>query len=395
MRSFIKSFAPAWPTDGSSVDMEARIQGLAKTAEILGLDCEVQVTGKSTAATFAFGESDADTIVNSIVKKFRASYNGETDNVNVSPDQLRDVAMYATSQDPYAKYVRAGATGLQVPAVGGSAIVFNFPMHLPFINTQKENPNQGALSGAQLNRDGRVNLDSGGVALAALNALVLLNGTLNIGSVVIKLFAVIGRRRAKGFCAPTQYIRARAQTQNPDSEAGPLLDELVFETRDPTTLDAITGAISVEVDGDFPVKNTFPSALSAGFVSTTKPGDGRPGLAYDVTINAKRAGKAGRSVLLWVPGYISPDESEVPFAGQYRTFHYPSPGNGTLVYWRIGSIKASKTVDAISDLAQGTPAAGQPLSALAVKGGGSTGSGAMNSDLRDFKAVWLDVPGSA
>ena len=417
-RSFIKNFAPGWPTDGSSVDMEARITGLPKTAEVVALDVELTISVKSAGVgAFALADQDDDTIVGSIIRKVRASYNGETDNVNVAPDVLRDFANYAFEQDPYAMY-GASRVGVSIPGSASAAIQLVKTIRIPLMNKQKENPNQNALSGLQLNRDGRVNLDAAGVTLAALNALVLLNGTANITAVgVPKLFVVLGKKRKKGFVGPTQFIRVRNETQNPDSETGPLLDELVFELRAPSTLDGITGTLSIETDGEFGVKGTLPSQLAAGFVTMTKGGDGRAaGMSYDLTSSQKHVAvpgggaiqTTGRTPLVYVPGALTPDESEVPLTEQFRTFHWSQPPNGSgiaqVAYWRIGSLKASKTLDTIVELANDSSnravadVAGITPSeiiggALAVKGGGSTGPGAMNGDLRDYKPAFLARPG--
>lgn len=398
-RTFIKNFATPWPTDGSAADMEAKIGGLGKTTEILGLEAEISITGKSTAAAFALQEQDHDILVGNIVKNVRCSYNTETDNVAAAPDRVRDVANYAWGQDPYNRY-KGARIGDSVLISSGATSVFVIPILIPFINVNAENVNQNALSGAQLNRDGRVNLDSAGVLLTTLNNLALTGGNINISAVSIRLYAQLGKKRKKGFVGNTQYLRFRSLSQNPDTEVGPFLDQLVFEVRDSVTLDGVVGSISIEIDSDTPVKGgTTTSQLAAGFLSQIKPqtSAGNGALAYDITNNKRHTtfvgGITGRAVLQWYAGATSPDESEVPKVDSYRTFMFTNASNGTIVYWRLAPIDNGKTRDAIAGVINENPefkeAAGLSLDQLAVKGGGSTGSGAMNGSLRRYKPVWL------
>lgn len=397
MQRFVKSSNPA-PSFGGGSDYEMKIGGLPKFAEILAFVMLIAVTGKSSAASFITAEPDLDAVVANLITNVRCSYNGEQDNVLVQPDELRDYCVYQNGDDPYTSYpagtgLIGGTVGAAIPISSGTAGVLTIPVVLPFTSIQKENPNVNVPSGYQLNENAHFNMQGNGAGTANL---VLTNGTFAQTAVSMKLCALLGRRRVVNgelcaWVAPTLILKRRNMANNPDTETGPLLDELMFETRDAPTLTAITGTISqLEVDSENQVAgNQTPTDLAAAFLAETISTGGRAGGSYDITRNTKHAGIAGRSPFVWINGKERADESEVPFVASYRTIAFTSPPNGTVIYARWLSIKASSTQTMIQQLQPGTAAQGLSFDKLAIKGGGSSGPGSMNSSLSDFKPRWL------
>lgn len=382
--SFIRNFTPGWPTDGSLTDMEALLTGLQRTREVLALVVDVPFTAKSSAAAFALGQADAALILSNLFSKVRASMNGDTDCVNITPQYLRDIAVHMTGSDPADEVTKVGDS---IPVSSGAADNFVLRMKIPFYNIQREWPDDKVPSGHQLSKRGaKVNVVAAGVTLTTLNALVLANGTANITSVQTPRLGVeYGRQRKRAWVGPSLFIKERSVVQNPDTENGPLCEELTFETRAPVALQTAIGSLSVLEDGSYRTENgTTPREVAAGFVGETKT---ISSAGYDITRNTKNAGSLGRTPLAYSPGGIAPDDSQAPVVHGYRTIQYATASNGLTVSARWGRMDSAGVLNTIAECSAGTEAQGLAPEALAVKGGARGRSEAL-----PYSAVWLAPP---
>jgi hypothetical protein len=391
-RAFLRSIAPAWPTDGSVVTMEALLQGVERNREILGIGVEWPITGKSTAATFNLAAADFEVVLAKLTNRFRMTQNGEVGAVDITPKYLRDYAMYATSIDPYQIRSRAG----DAIASSAGSTTFYINVLMPYFNVQRGTfPNRYAPSGHQMQaKGGKVSMVSAGNALAGLNAVVLANGSLNITAVgTPRVYVVYGAKKKRAWVAPTLYLKERSLVQNPDPESGYFLPELEFETRDAAALDTAATSVSLNLDGQLvcPPGTQFRD-LAAGFVQTTAAVDNRGG--YDITKNSNVAGELGRTPILWVPGATSADEEESPLVRGSKTLTYGTQSNGTIVTARYGTMQSSSVKDTWTECAVGTEAQDAKGNVLAIEAAAIKG-GVSPSTLVDFYPRWLAPPSAA
>jgi hypothetical protein len=371
------------------------VKGVTAKHEVRQLSCVIEGTGKASAAGAAFNFDNRDwmQIVGTganggIFKKLRLTYNEKTDAINLSPAEARVLAVYANGRDPFQEYspFRGSTAGVvaptQWPGNAGPALAFKVKIPICFYDSNLEFPNVGCPSSMQLNRDGvEMNLETDGAHIGSGGGdatLVLSNGNLNVVIGAIKLYATTSKVPAD-FYAPTQYMRSRKLTQQPDTEKGPIWERFLCMETDPSSYEAQVSSITVEMDEVAAPRNVAPTELAQLFGATAQQ-DGV--LPLDITKNnlngpftpaGTQAQTWGLSVtpIQWQDGQGQDDEAEWNVFRNYRTlfFNLASGGDpsGTLLYWRTVPIDESR--EPIRTILAERGLADVAFEDLAVKGG--------------------------
>jgi hypothetical protein len=370
------------------------VKGIPVKHEVRQLKVVVEATGKASAAGAAFNFDNRDwmQIVGTganggVFKKLRLTYNDRTDAINLSPAEMRILAVYANGRDPFPEYSpfrgASGGAGVltQWPAAAGAAQAFKVCLPFTFYDSNLEFPNVGCPSSLQLNRDGvEVNLetDAANIGVVGTATLVLTSGSLNVTVGAIKLYATTSKVPAD-YVAPTQYQRTRRLTQQPDTEKGPFWERFLAIETDPLTYEAQVSSITIEIDQVTGHRNAAPTEYAALFGATAQQ-DGilpldivKNSLNGPFTPSSNQAGTSGLTVtpLMWQDGQAQDDESEWNIARDYRTItmNLASAGDptATLLYWRTAPIDEAR--DLIRTMLSERGLAGVSFDDLAVKGG--------------------------
>jgi len=401
---FLKAFTPYPTSPLTCVDFAVGL--LHPRQEVLALLAVLKPVGKSSAAAFNIADSDIDTITATYVSKQRASWMSLSDAVNAVPDVMRDIGCHASGCD-LAQLSVAVRNGSAVPATGGTAITFPIPLPYVFQNIQKETPNLNAYSGGQLYSSARCDIDLVAAPPALPTTIVLTNGSLVVSALTVELWAITGAIRPLLWMAGAQKVIVRGATSvTIEAEGGPLFDEFVFSLLDSATFPNTNDNIQIVIDGknytfQTPIQNLpFAYSMSAKNNIGSAP-------TYDVGQNTKAraaAARVGRVPFVYIPGGMNPVEGEWPVAAGGRSINFGAKTTTApnLAFWRQTPITSGENLAFLATMLQDPRL--QPwfsekaLTAdqinqikmlafgdLAVWGAGSSGPGAMNSDLSLFK----------
>jgi hypothetical protein len=339
------------------------VKGLPQKHEVRALKVVLEGSVRSSAAGgINFDARDYMAIAGTganggAFKRIRLTYNDKTDAINLTPAEARILAVYANGRDPFPEYFRSSPV---VALNGNAGAVTAFKMGIPinFYDSNLEFPNAGCPSSLQLNRDGvEVNLETDGAHVMTVGdgILPVANGNVQLVIGSVKLYATCSKVPVD-FFAPTQYMRSRKLTQQPDTEKGPVWERFLAMETDSSTYEAQVASITIEMDEVAAPRNIPPTELAQLFGATAQQ-DGI--LPLDITKNALNgpftpaggpATTTGLTVtpLMWQDGQNQDDEGEWNVFRQYRTIqmNLASGGDpsGTLLYWRTVPIDESREV---------------------------------------------------
>jgi hypothetical protein len=373
------------------------VKGITPKHEVRALAVVIEGTLRGAAAGgFNFSASDYQSIAGTgtnggVFKKLRLTYNDKTDAINLSPQEARVLAVYANGRDPFPEHFRSSPV---VALNGNAGAVTAFKLKIPicFYDSNLEFPNVGCPSSMQLNRDGvEVNLETDGSHVMTVGDGVLPFAAGNAQVVVsaVKLYATTSKCPAD-FFAPTQYMRSRKLTQQPDTEKGPIWERFLAAEVDPSTYEAQVSSVTVEMDEVASPRNCPPTELAQLFGSTAQQ-DGI--LPLDITKNAipgtfgvayNAAGTTGGTCtpIMWQDGQGQDDEAEWNVFKNYRTLYFNLASGGdpstTLLYWRTVPIDESREL--LRTILAERGLADVAFESLAVKGGPA---------MAMFKPRWL------
>jgi hypothetical protein len=362
------------------------IKGLPAKHEVRALKVVVEGTLRSAAVgAINFDARDYMAILGTganggAFKKVRLTYNDKTDAINLSPAEARILAVYANGRDPFPEYFRSSPV---VSLAGNAGAVTPFKIGIPinFYDSNLEFPNAGCPSSMQLNRDGvEVNLETDGAHCMVVGdgILPVANGNAQLTISGVKVYATTSKVAAD-FFAPTQYMRSRKLTQQPDTEKGPVWERFLCAEVDPSTYEAQVSSITIEMDEVAAPRNIAPTELAQLFGATAQQ-DGI--LPLDITKNqlsgpftpsSGAAGTTGLTVtpLMWQDGQGQDDEGEWNVFRQYRTIQLNLQANGdpstNLLYWRTVPIDESREL--LRTILAERGLGGVSFDDLAVKGG--------------------------
>jgi hypothetical protein len=382
------------------------VKGLPVKHEVRTLKVVLEGTIRSSAAGgINFDARDYMAIVGTganggAFKRIRLTYNDKTDAVNLTPAEARILAIYANGRDPFPEYVRSTPT-LALNGNAGAVTPFKLGIPICFYDSNLEFPNAGCPSTLQLNRDGvELNLETDGAHVMTVGDGVLPTANGNIQLVIsgLKVYATCSRVAAE-FFAPTQYMRSRRVTQQPDTEKGPVWERFLAIEEDPSTYELKVSSITVEMDEVSAPRNVAPTELAALFGATAQQ-DGI--LPLDIVKNTLNgpftpssgpAGTTGLTVtpIMWQDGQGQDDEGEWNVFSRYRSIQLNPQAAGdptcTFLYWRTVPIDESREV--LRSVLAENGLGGVAFEDLAVRGGDARAM---------FKPRWLakaDKPAKA
>jgi hypothetical protein len=231
------------------------VKGITPKHEVRALAVVIEGTLRSAAAGgINFDARDYQSIAGTgtnggVFKKLRLTYNDKTDAINLSPQEARVLAVYANGRDPFPEHTRSTPV-LALNGNAGAVKAFKLKIPICFYDSNLEFPNVGCPSSMQLNRDGvEINLETDGAHVMTVGdgLLPTANGNTQVVVSAIKLYATTSKCPAD-FFAPTQYMRSRKLTQQPDTEKGPIWERFLAAEVDPVTYEAQVASITVEMD---------------------------------------------------------------------------------------------------------------------------------------------------
>jgi hypothetical protein len=380
------------------------VKGITAKHEVRCLKIVLEGTIRSSAAGgFNLDARDYLSIVGSgsnaggVFKKIRLTYNEKTDAINLTPAEARVLAIYANGRDPFAEYFRV-SPAFALNGNAGAVKTFKIGIPINFYDSNLEFPNAGCPSAMQLNRDGvEVNLETDGAHCMTVGdgILPLAGGNAQVVVSAVKLYATTSKCPAD-FFAPTQYMRSRRVTQQPDTEKGPFWERFACLEVDPTTYEAQVSSVTIEVDEVSSPRNIPPTELAALFGATAQQ-DGV--LPVDLVVNtlsgpftpaSGAAGSTGHTIvpLMWHDGQAQDDEGEWNVVRQYRTMYFNLAPAGdptaTILYWRSAPLDESREL--VRTVLAERGLADVAYEDLAVRGGPA---------MAMFKPRWLARPGKA
>jgi hypothetical protein len=321
--------------------------------------------------------ADYKTIMDAFFAKLRLSAWGITDAYNLTSDEGRAIAVYASGRDPYPSYLRVGDA---IPGSGSAFLNTKIKTVIPFTLRNLENPSLFSPSTDQFNLNG-TKLDIDAAATNQLTATLTVGGVVvNIVMVTQNVYALVAPVLVTHAGPPLLY-RSKAISQNQDTESGQFLDLFLADERGPATVEGQVSQITVTRDGRGSPRNVKPTDLAQAFAATQGPNDGI--LPLDLTRN----GGTQFTPSIWVAGDIRSNEWELPVTNVARQYlqNLASGGSAsaTLLYWQVRPILEAQ--GQLQQLTNQFQVQVNTLDQLGVRGGG----GADNNIGAIFKGRYM------